>query len=113
MLGPQGPHKCHQILERVAFDIELATRPKREQLGQIVYIPRPDVAFIRARMDGDPVCAGAQANVGGACEGRNAQMARIAHQGDLVQIDGKRGKFHKDWMSIIICRVRNVPTPQW
>jgi hypothetical protein len=73
-----------------------------------------DVARIRPRVHGDAVGSGLQAQGGGAQDAGNAQVAGVAHQRHLVEVDGKGGVLgHSDCRSIIIWRVRSVFTPQW
>ena len=63
-----------------------------------------------------------QAEFGRAGHAGDAQVARVAQQRDLVDVDGKRHaggrsvemcSTHRLWMSSIIWRVRKAPTPQW
>ena len=58
--------------------------------------------------------------LGRARDAGNAQVARVAHQGDLVDVDRQGGAlrdmfrlFHKDCRSIMSWRVRSVGLPQW
>jgi len=106
--------EVHQVMERIAFDIEFPPRPILQQQSQIKHILRPDVAFIRPGVYRDAVGTGLQAQ--GGCPGHagNTQMPRIAHQRHFVDIDRQGGGgFHKDWSSIIMRRVRKEVTPQW
>ena len=50
-------HKVHQVMKRVAFNIELAIRPCLEQGREVVHIARANVALIRAWVHGDPSSA--------------------------------------------------------
>jgi hypothetical protein len=118
-------HKVHQVVKRIAFDVVFAAGPVLQQVGKVEHVLRADVALVRARVHGDAVRTGLQALGGRAGEAGNAQVARVAHQGDFVQVD-RQGCFHggqagevaaphiyRFWRSIIIWRVRSVVTPQW
>jgi hypothetical protein len=111
--GRSGLHETHQVLERIALDVELAIRPLAQQRRQIVHVGGADMTLVRPRMHGDAVGAMLQADRRRTCQRRNAQMPGVAHQRHLVQVDGQRGRFHRDCRSIIIWRVRSVRTPQW
>jgi len=52
-MGAHLAHKVHQVVKRVAFDVELAVGPRFEQSCQIVHIASADVALVRAGVHGD------------------------------------------------------------
>ena len=91
--GRQVPHKIHQVLGRVAFDVELAVRPILHQGGDFIHVVSADVPLIRPRVDGDALRAGLQAQLGRTQHARDAQVAGVAQQRDLVDVDGQGG-FH-------------------
>ena len=135
LLRARGFDVGHEVLQRVAFDVEFTPRPLAQQGGKLAHVMSADVAAVGPGVDGDAVRARLQAKQGGAGDGRDAQMARVAHEGDLVDIDGKPG-VHSDsgsagkgaedeesgesaaaalcscCSSAIICRVRKL-RPQW
>ncbi|MCY1368508.1 hypothetical protein D9M69_554930 [compost metagenome] len=84
-------HEVHQVVEGVAFDVELDARPVLgEQFRQVVHVVRADVARVRPWVHGDALRAGGQTGLGGAHHARDAEVARVAHQGHLVEVDRKR-----------------------
>ena len=86
--GPQLPHEVHQVVKGVALDVELAgLGPGGQHLGQLVHIICADMALVRARVHGDALRTGLQAQACSPGNAGNAQMARVAHQGDLVEVD--------------------------
>jgi hypothetical protein len=49
----------------------------------------PDVAVIRARVDGDAVCASRARQLREPQDIRNARVSRIAEEGNLVQVEAQ------------------------
>jgi hypothetical protein len=82
--------EVHQVVEGVAFDVVFGLRPFAQQRGQLVHVVRADVAFVGPRVHGDAVGAGLQAQRGGAHDAGDAQVARVAQQGHLVDVDRQR-----------------------
>jgi hypothetical protein len=93
LLRPHCADEAHQVVERVALDVVFGGRPVLHQRGQLVYVLAPDVAFVGARVHGDAVGTRLQAQRRGLDDARNAQVARIAQQRDLVDVDRQRGAF--------------------
>ena len=89
LIGPHRAHEVHQLVQRIALDVELAGRPLGEQLGELGHIVWPDVPAVRPRMHGDTVGTGLQRNRGKAGHARNTQAARVAQVGNLVQVDAQ------------------------
>ena len=56
--GLQRAHEVHQVVERVALDVELGLRPSLHQRGELVHVVRADVALVGPRVHGDAVRAG-------------------------------------------------------
>ena len=48
LMGAVLTHKIHQIVKRVALDVEFASRPGFQQVGQIGHIVGSDVARVGA-----------------------------------------------------------------
>jgi hypothetical protein len=70
----------------------LYSRPARlASAGQFGHITGANVALIRARVHGDAVGPGLQAQSGGAGQTGNAQVARVAHGGNFVEVDRQGG----------------------
>ena len=90
LLRAQVAHKVHQVVQRVALDVELASRPVLEQRGQFMHVTGTDVALVRPRMHGDALSPRLQTQPGRARHAGNAQVPGVAHQGHLVQVYGER-----------------------
>ena len=88
LMGSQGLHETHQILKRIAFDVEFTIRPAPDQARQFMHIRTANMAFVWPRMNRDAAGTLRETDVSCARQRRNTQVAGIAHQRDLVQIDG-------------------------
>ena len=86
-----GGH-IHQVVQRVAFDVELAVRPLLHQLRQVQHIAAADMARIGPRMHSDTRSPRLQTQGRGAGHAGDAKVAGIAHQGHFIQIDRQGGK---------------------
>ena len=53
-------HEVHQVLKRIAFDVELTVGPALHQTGQFVHVTGADMALVRTRMHRDAVGPGLQ-----------------------------------------------------
>ena len=53
--GRQVVYKFHQILERIALNIELTARPVLHHRGDFIDVVTPDVPLVGARMHGDAI----------------------------------------------------------
>jgi hypothetical protein len=117
LMRPQLTNEVHEVVKGIALDVELHRRPIDEQAMQVAHVAGTDVPGIGPRVHRDAVGAGVQAQGSRAQHVRNAELARVAHQGHLVEIHRKsgsgRGIGHKACKSIISCRVRSTLTPQW
>ena len=76
--------------ERVALDVELGVGV-REEFGERDDVGRADVAAVRARVHRQPVGPGVEADPGGALHARHVEVAGVAEEGHLVQVDAQRG----------------------
>jgi hypothetical protein len=84
-------HEGHQVVEGVALDVVLGLRPVFHQRGKVVHVVRADVAFVGPRVHGDAVGASLQRQRGDVHDAGNAQVARVAQLGHLVDVDRQRG----------------------
>jgi hypothetical protein len=126
LLRPQRTHQRHQVVERVALDVELGLRIFLQQGGERVHVAAADVALVRARMDGDAGGAGVERDPRQADDARDRERALVAQQRDLVHVDRKRGRaaarvlarrherVHRSsaCASIMTCRVRSCEVPR-
>ena len=131
-LARQLAHEAHQVVEGVALDVVFGLRPLLHQIGQLIDIVRADVALIGARVHGDAVRAGLQRQRRSTQHAGNAQLARVAQQRDLVDVDRQGGAttvrvepageqgVHGERLSVwrpcrsnMTCRVRKVAVPSW
>ena len=82
-------HERQQIGARIAFDVVLDRRPSGRPSARrdVADIVRRDVPAIGARVHGDAVHAGVQADGNGVEHARHAAAARIAQRRDLVDVD--------------------------
>ena len=133
LAGPQRAHQRHQVVERVAFEVELGLRPLFQQLGEVVHVARADVALVGPRVHGDAVGTGFEHEGRGAGHAGHGERARVAQQGDPVQVDRQPGgaalrvqagreqgvhglavfpKFANFWRSSMTWRVRSGAEPR-
>src|SRR5690606_3248879 len=106
--------EVHEVLRRVALDVVLAAGPGLHERGEVEHVLAADVPLVGPRVNGDALRARLQAQLGRARDAGNAQVARVAHQGDLVDVDGQGGAVvHKACRSIMSWRVRRSGLPQW
>jgi hypothetical protein len=125
--GAQRTHQRQQVVKRVALDVELGRRPFAQQRVQLVHVLRADVAFVRARVHGDAVGAGAQRQRGDVAHVGQPDRPRVAQQRDAVHVHRQRGagmrgvgqRVHRGtgtssnlFTSVITCRVRNCGVPR-
>ena len=90
LLGPHRLDKTHEVVKRVAFDVELAPRPLGQQRGQVGHVVRTDVALVRPGVHGKACGTHLQTQGTRTREAGNAQMARVAHGGHLIEVDRQR-----------------------
>ena len=86
LMRAHGPHKAHEVLKWIAFNVVLAIRPAFHHRGQFTHIVGADVTLIRTRMNCDSRCAGLQAKLRGTGHTGEAQIAPVAHLGHQVHI---------------------------
>ncbi len=98
----QVMRKLHQVVERIALDIELAAGPVLHHGGNLVHVVTADVTLIRARVHRDALGAGLQAQAGRLDYIGDAEMAGIAKQRDLVDIDGQ-GRPGAGMVGVLVC----------
>ena len=89
LMRTQVPYKIHQILIGIAFNIELSIRPGPHQHRQLPNVASTNMPLVWPRMHSNTIRSGLQAQRGRAGNARDSQVTRIAHQGDLVQVDGQ------------------------
>src|SRR5262249_50827531 len=66
LIRPDPAHEIDEIRSGIAFDVEFNCRSLAfQRLGDVVHVPRLDVALIGSRMNGDSLNARAQADVHG------------------------------------------------
>ena len=116
----QVMHKAHQVLKGIAFDVELAAGPVFHHGGNLEHIITSDVALVGSWVNGDALCARLKAQAGCANHVGNTEVARVAQQRNLVDVDRQRGfvglslgSGHSACSSRIICRVLRIFTSQW
>ena len=90
----QVAHEVHKVLKRVTLNVEFPVRPVFHHGGNFIDIVSADVTLVRPWMHRDAVRTGFQAQARGTHHIRNPQMARIAQQRYLVDIDRQR---HAAW----------------
>ena len=77
-MRPRLSHKIHQIVERIAFNIEFAVRIRPHQCRQRGNITRPDVATVWSRVNRDAIGAGVKADARKFANIRDAERTRVA-----------------------------------
>jgi hypothetical protein len=88
--GRSLAHQRHQILVRIAFDVELGLGPVLQHHRKLAHVAGADVALVGARVDGDAVRAGRERDRRQADHARDRERALVAQQGDLVDVDRQR-----------------------
>ena len=96
--GGQVAHEMHQVLQRIAFNIELALRPVFHQRRQFIDIVGADMALVGPGMHRDALRTGLQAQLGSAQHAGNIERAGVAKQRHLVDIDRQRRLLRAGWM---------------
>ena len=97
LLRPDVAQDRQQPLLWVAFDIEFLRRPiVPHQRRDRCHIGAADVALIGARMHGQPLGAGLQRDAGEMGDVGHAGAARVAQQGELVEVDAETGHARQD-----------------
>jgi len=87
----QLAQQLHQVVEWIAFDVELGLRPALQQRGEFVHVVPADVALVGPRMHGDALGAGPEHDRRHTRHVRDADVARVAQQCDAVEVDRQRG----------------------
>ena len=91
LVGAHLADEVHQVLRGVALDVVFPIGPVFHELGQVVHIAGTDMAFVGARVHRDAIGTGLQAQPGRAQHAGDTQMARVAHQRNLVDVDRQCG----------------------
>ena len=91
LLRPQLAHERHQVVERVAFDVELGVGPVLQHRRELAHVAGADVALVGPRVHGDAVRAGLEGDARQADDARDRQRPLVAQQRDLVDVDRERG----------------------
>ena len=92
LLRAHRTHQVHQVVEGVAFEVVLGLRPDFQQRRQLEHIAVADVPLIRPRMHRDAVGTGLQRQRRQPHDVRDAEVAGVAQQRDLVHVDRERGR---------------------
>ena len=87
LVRPHSSDEGHEVLRGVALDVVFTPRPLLHECGQIMHVVRTDMALIGPRMHGDAIGPSLQTQGGGTHHTGYADMARVAQQGHLVDID--------------------------
>ena len=85
--GAKIPGEMHKFDERIPLDIEFSARIFLEEPGDLPHIIGPDMALVGARMDGDSIRPGIEAQPGGMNDSGDADGARVAQRPDLVDVN--------------------------
>ena len=56
LMWPESSNKVHQLVKRIAFNVELTIWPTLHQLGQLNDIRCANVSFIWTRVNRNAVC---------------------------------------------------------
>ena len=88
--GRSSRTQRHQVVERIALDVELGLRPVLQQRGELAHVAGADVALVGARVHGDAVRAGLERDRRRPTTLGIAECALVAQQGDLVDVDRQR-----------------------
>jgi hypothetical protein len=81
----------HQVVKGIALDVELSVGPVLQQTAQFKDIVAPYVSFVRSGMHRDALRPGFQTQLRRARDRGDAQVARVAQGGDLVEVDRQGG----------------------
>ena len=60
LVRPEGTHKIHQLVKRIALNIEFPVWPALHQVGQVKHVGGTNVTLIGARVNGNTLCASFQ-----------------------------------------------------
>ena len=80
-------NQAHEVVQRIAFDIEFAVWPVLQQVSQVMHIAVADMPLVGSGMDCDALSAGLQAQARRTGNAGNTQMAGISQQRHFIQID--------------------------
>ncbi len=81
------PGEVDVLDERISLDIELRTGILLKELSDLAHIVRPDMALVGARMDGDSIRPGVEAQPGGVNDAGDADGPRVAQGRDFVDVN--------------------------
>lgn len=71
-------HKTHQVVEGIAFDVELCAREVAQQCREVMHVAGANMALVRPRMDGNTRRARLQGNYRRARDTRNREPTRVS-----------------------------------
>jgi hypothetical protein len=77
-------NQAHEVVQRVAFDIEFSVWPVPQQVSQVMRIAVADMPLVGSGMDCDALSAGLQTQARRTGNAGNAQMAGISQQRHFI-----------------------------
>ena len=89
LLWQRGFYNRHQVVLRIALDVELATGVARNQRSNGANIIEPNVSLIRSRVNGDSPSTGVENSLGGVQQIRQPVVAAVSEQGDAINVGRK------------------------
>jgi hypothetical protein len=93
-------HKMHQVLKRVALNVELAVWPVFHHGGDFIHVVAPDVTLIWPGVHGDALRARFKTQTGRTDHIGDTQVAGVAQQRDLVDIHRQCGFAWVLWIGV-------------
>ena len=90
-LRDQRSRNVHQVVERVALDVELGLGPGLHEQGELAHVARADMPFVGPRMNRDAVRSGLQHDSGRARDAWHVERAGVAQPRHLVEVDREPG----------------------
>lgn len=90
-MRPRLPHKIHQIVERIAFDIEFPVWKLAHQRREYGDVVGTHVATIRSRVNRNAVCTGVESDARKFADIGDAERTGIADERNFVDVDTKFG----------------------
>ena len=94
-------NKAHQVLQWIAFNIQLFCRPVFHHGSNISHIMCPDMTFIRTRMQCNATGTRFQTLIGCADQAWYSKVARVAYECHFIEINGKLGAVHHFWFKLL------------
>ena len=79
-------YNLHQIVVRIALDVELTVGVLAHQRGDWLHVTGADVPLVRARMHGDAISTGVEHDARAGDQIRQAVVAAVAQQRDAIDV---------------------------